>query len=288
MSILIAAFPETSGIGKKVASMLKAEYSSIDARSFPDSEFHLKLKKDPRKKIVVIISSMAKDPDTKLIETILAGGIARDYGAKKVILVATYMPYMRQDSHFLKYDSFSSKYIIKLLDNFDHIIVLDPHLHRIKKMKELSGKAENISANSLVAGFIKKRFGKNFEIVGPDEESEQWSDRVAKILKKKVVILKKERLGDKKVRIKAQKLEKNIIIIDDIISTGRTLAAAIKIAKKQGAKKIVCIGVHGLLVAGAEKLITPGAELITTNSVANKYARIDISPVIADALKKYK
>ena len=93
--MLIAAFPEVSELGKKVAKALKAEYTTIQVGDFPDSEFHLKLKTNPEHKKVVIINSMTADPDEKIIETILAGGIAKDYGAVRVTLVATYLPYMK-------------------------------------------------------------------------------------------------------------------------------------------------------------------------------------------------
>ncbi len=291
--MLIASFPETSEIGKRVAKRLGAEHTTIKASDFPDSEYYIRLKKNPRHKIVVIINSIIKDADEKIIESLLAGGIARDYHAKKVILVATYLPYMRQDAHFKNFDSFSAKYILKLFNGFDKIFVLDPHLHRIKSLKKISKKAERISANWAVASFIKKELGNkfgNYNIVGPDEESEQWSGEIAKRLGKKLIILKKERLGSAKVKMKSfgKKLGENIIIIDDIISTGSTFLSAIKIAKKQGAKKIACIGIHGIFAGNADKIIRKYADLVTTNSIPNKYARIDVSPVIAEALRKYK
>ncbi|MEK6850403.1 MAG: ribose-phosphate diphosphokinase, partial [Nanoarchaeota archaeon] len=249
-NMLIAAFPEVGAIGKKVAHALKAEYTKIYVKDFPDSEFHLKLKRNPKGKTVVIINSITKDPDEKIVETVLAEGIARDYKAKKVILVATYLPYMRQDTHFMNYDSFSAKHMLEIFAGFDKIIAVDPHLHRIKKMHYLSHKAESITADGVVADYIKKNFRREFEIIGPDEESRQWSVRIAHMLKKKVFILQKERIGDKKIRQKVAKLGsgKDYIIIDDIISTGHTLVGALKMAKSQGAKKLTCIGIHGLLV----------------------------------------
>lgn len=286
--MLIASFPETQEIGIKVAKELGAKHASIIAKDFPDGEFHLKLKKNPKHEVVVIISSITQDPDEKIIETILAGGIARDYGAKKVILVATYLPYMRQDRHFIKYDSFSSKHILKLFGEFDKVFVIEPHLHRINKLKKLYLKAEEIKVRDLIAKYIEKKIKGDFLIVGPDEESAQWSRSIASLLNKKVVILKKERFSANHVKIKEQKLGKNIIIIDDIISTGKTIAATLKIAKEQGAKKIFCIGIHGLLVNGADKLIKKYAALITTNTIKNKYAKIDISPSIAETLKRYR
>ncbi len=285
--ILVAAFPEVREIGKHVAKALHATFTEIAVHDFPDSELHVQLNKNPGKKTVVILNSMAGDPNTKVVETILAAGVARDYKAQKVILVATYLPYMRQDTHFKKYDSFSSKQILRLLNVFDHIIALDPHLHRIKKMHEISWKAEAVSVNSLVANYIQKRFKGDFTIIGPDEESQQWSETIAQMLGKKVVILKKERFSSTHVTISEKKLGKNLIIIDDIISTGKTLAAALQMARKQHAGKLICLGIHGVLVNGADKLITKYAELITTNTIPNRYAKIDVSPVIVDALKKH-
>jgi ribose-phosphate pyrophosphokinase len=220
---------------------------------------------------------------------LLAAGSAKDYGAKKVILVATYFPYMRQDKHFLKYDSLSSKHIIKLFSEFDEIFLLDPHLHRIKSATALYWKAKSISANKLIASFIAEKFKKDFIIIGPDEESAQWSSEIAKMLGKKVVILKKVRKSPRYVKIKKEGLgaAKNVIIIDDIISTGRTLVETLKIAKEQGAKNLVCIGIHAILSEKADKKIRKYARLITSNSIPNKYARIDISPAISEALKKY-
>jgi ribose-phosphate pyrophosphokinase len=157
-------------------------------------------------------------------------------------------------------------------------------------MSELYSKAESISTNELIADYIKKKFKGDFEIIGPDSESRQWDAKIAKMLGKKVVILDKTRLGDEEIVQKEKPLGniKNAIMIDDIISTGRTLAGAIEMAKNQGAKKITCIGVHGVLVNGADELITRNASLVTTNTIFNKYAEIDVSPIIADALKKVK
>ena len=290
MSLLIATFPETKHIAHDVARSLKAKCTEIFVEDFPDSEFHLALKKDPKNKTVVIMGSLCNDPDNKLIESILAGGIAKDYGAKRVILMATYFPYLRQDRHFFKYDSFSSKHIMRLMINFDHIITIDPHLHRIKKMSGFSYKAQCISANKLIADYIKKRFKNNFTIVGPDEESAQWSRPIAKMLGQDVIVLKKTRFSSTRISVRqdeAHNYKKNVIIIDDIISTGRTLVGALKLAKKQGAQHLVCIGIHGLLVKGADSLITKHAELITSNTIPNRYADITVAPIIVEALRKY-
>ncbi len=286
--ILIASFPEVADIGKRVARALKAGYTEISAKDFPDSEYHLMLKKNPQNKTVIIINSLSKEPDRRVVETILAGGVAKDYKAKKVILLATYLPYMRQDTHFMNYDSFSAKHILEIFSDFDRIIAIDPHLHRIHNMHTLSRKAESITVDNIVAKYIKNNFKRDYEIIGPDEESAQWSARIAKILKKKVVILHKDRLGDSKIKQKPVVLDKNTnyIIIDDIISTGKTLLGAIEMAKRQGAKKITCIGIHGLFANNCDKMLKNYAQIISTNTVPTKYSKIDISQAIIDRLKK--
>jgi|SRR3989344_3208680 len=286
--MIIAAFPDVVPIGKKVAAALKAKFEEIRVHKFPDNEFNIKFKNNPKGKKVVVINSIFNETNQKLVETLLAGGVAKDYGAKKIILVATYLPYMRQDTHFSNYDSFSAKHMLEIFADFDKIIAIDPHLHRIKNMHYLSDRAESITADDVIADYIKKRFKGDFEIIGPDEESQQWSAKIAKILKKKVVILHKDRFGDSRIKQVSFNFDKNknYIIIDDIISTGKTIAGVLGMIEKRGAKKIVCIGIHGLLTNGADKLIKKYAELITTNTISGKYSRIDVSPAIIERLKK--
>ncbi len=287
--ILFLSFEDTKPIVRRVSRGLKGKYEIVKSNQFPDGEFNLSIKSNPKGKTVVIISSMALNPNQDIIKTILLGGIVKDFGAKKVILVATYFPYMRQDTHFYNFDSFSSRYITKLFDVFDKVITLDPHLHRIKNLKILSNKLSHITVNGVVANYIKKKFKDNFTIVGPDGESSQWSEPIAKMLGKNVVVLKKQRFSSFRIKVHEEgthKFQKHVVIVDDIISTGRTLAGALQLARKEGAKKLYCIGIHGLLVGNAIELITKHAKLITTNTIPTKFSKIDVSPAIVEELKK--
>ena len=101
-----------------------------------------------------------------------------------------------------------------------------------------------------------------------------------------VKILTKTRYSSEKVSMKEKYLGDKVLIIDDIISTGHTILETIKMAKHQGAKKVVCIGIHGVFVHDSDKKIASQAELITTNTIPNKYAKIDVSPLIADELRR--
>lgn len=284
--MIISSFDEMSNLAKKVASLTNSQYSKITSRKFPDGDSYIKLEKSPKNKKFVMIVSFAHEPNTKIIETLFAAKTAREYGARKIILIATYLPYMRQDARFNNYEAISAEIILPLLaHNVDELIAIDPHLHRIKKLAELSSNAHSITSNSLIANFIAKKF-KDYQLVGPDEESHQWDKLIAKALNRDATILKKQRLSSYKVRITSKKLGKKILIIDDIISTGKTILETIKIAKKQGAQKIVVIGIHGLFINNCDREIKKYAELISTNTVPNAYAKIDVAPLIAENLKK--
>jgi ribose-phosphate pyrophosphokinase len=119
--MLILSFPHTKELAKTVAHSLKAEFAQIITKQFPDEESYVKFPISPEKKVVAIFNTFDREQDNRIIETILAAGIAKDYKAKKVILIAPYFPYLRQDTHFEKYDSFSIKYashLFKYLTKF--------------------------------------------------------------------------------------------------------------------------------------------------------------------------
>jgi ribose-phosphate pyrophosphokinase len=285
MKTLIATFPETKALAKKIAKSLRAGYTEIVVKDFPDEESYVKLNVSPRNKRVVIFNSFARDQNNRLIETILAAGIARDYKAKRVILAAPYFPYLRQDTHFKKFDSASIKHIPELTEIFDKILVVDPHLQRIKKIKQVGKNFKRLTAAKAIADYISKNFKRDFTIVGPDKESKQWAQAVASCLGKKAIVLKKKRFSWFKVKIQDVDLGENVIIIDDIIGTGNTILKTIKIAKKHKAKKISVIGIHGVLIGRAGEKISKKAKLVTTNTIPNKYGKIDISKIFVQTLK---
>jgi ribose-phosphate pyrophosphokinase len=289
--VLVCGFSDTLSIAQSVAKSTKSLYSPIKSDSFPDGESLVRLVANPHGKIVVIISSMGTSPDSKLVRTLLAGSIARDNGAKKVILIATYLPYLRQDKVFNSYESFSAKKIMGLLcDTFDSVIAVDPHLHRVDSLREYSTRASEVSTTGVITDYLRGVKG-DFVIVGPDEESYQWSKTIAKTLGKEVHVLIKNRSSSSKVSVAGENFSlkgKNAVIIDDIISTGHTISQSLKLIKERGAKKIICIGVHGLLAGDSVKLITKYADLVTTNTVISKFSKIDISPLIADIVSKLR
>jgi ribose-phosphate pyrophosphokinase len=283
--MLIIACSHGLHLAKKIASKLKQPYSQLEVTHFPDSEIKLKFNKNLKGKTIVLVQSFYKNINDCVIETLFAAETAKDLGAKKIILIA------RQDKRFTPGECISLRTIAKNIDeDFDQILIIDPHLHREKTLKHIFKiKSKKLTANPLIENYIKKNI-KNPVIIGPDWESYKWAQKIAEKIGCDFAIMEKKRYSARKVTVKLNKniniKSKNLIFIDDMISTGNTLLRAIKAMRKLGAKKVTCFAVHGILVENAlEKLKKAGATVITTNTIPNKAAKIDVSKLISESLK---
>lgn len=277
-------------LAKKIAAKLKKPYSALEVTHFPDSEIKLRFKADVKGRDVVLVQSFYGNVNDCVIEALFAAETARDLGAKKITLAAPYFPYLRQDRRFNPGECISLRTIAQNVDeDFDKVIIMDPHLHREKTLKHIFKiSSKRLTANPLIVDYIKKKV-KNPLIIGPDWESYKWAQRIAEKVGCDFAIMEKERYSARNVKVKLSKKinikSKNLVFIDDIISTGHTLLEAIKAMRKLGAKKVTCFAVHGILVENAlEKLRKAGATVITTNTIPNPAAKIDISGVIAKAV----
>jgi len=279
----------------KVAKRLKAKYSELQVKKFPDGETKIRFLADVKGKDVILVQSfygdMNWDVNDCVVEAIFAAETARDLGAKKVFLAAPYFPYLRQDKRFKPGESISLKIMAGLVDgHFDKVFVVDPHLHREAQLSHIFKiHSHKITSNPWIADYIRKNI-KNPLIVGPDWESYKWAQRVAEQIGCEYVILEKVRYSGRKVKVTLNKKidldNKPVVFVDDMISTGNTILEASKNIRKLVAKKFYCVAVHGLFVEGAlEKLRKANIEAVTTNTIPNKVAKIDVSGIVADALK---
>lgn len=274
-------------LGGKIARLLHKRSSSLIADKFPDGELRVRVDCNVKNKEVIFIQSFYRDVSDCIVEIILAAQTATELGARRLVLVAPYFPYMRQDKRFHKGEAISQKIIAELVDRyFDGVYVMDPHLHREAKLKHLFKiKSKKLTANSLIAGYIKKNI-RNPVIIGPDEESYKWASNVAEMLGAESRILVKKRYSSYHVKVTLNKKinlkGKNTVIVDDIVSTGHTILETAKVLRRLGAKTVYCICVHGIFVDDAlNKLGKAGINVISTNTIPSEVAKIDVSGVIA-------
>ena len=163
-TMIITSCGNSVKLAKSLAKKLKAKYVPLEISSFPDGDIHMRFKaKSFKKKKVVIVQGFQPNPDMSMFDIIWAAETAKDLGAKKVILVAPYLAYMRQDKRFVSGEAISSRIMAKLLNNsINKIITIDPHLHRYKSLKEIFKiSAVKLSANAAIGHFIKKKIKRN-------------------------------------------------------------------------------------------------------------------------------
>ncbi|MBT3836327.1 ribose-phosphate diphosphokinase [Candidatus Woesearchaeota archaeon] len=293
--MIITSCGNSVKLAKSLAKKLRVKYVPLDIGAFPDGDMYMRFKaKSFKKKKVVIVQSFQPNPDMSLFDVIWAAETAKDIGARKVILVAPYLAFMRQDKRFNSGEAVSSRIMAKLLNkSIDKIITIDPHLHRYKSLKEIfTISAKKLTANPLIGEFVKKKI-KNPVILGPDWESYQWADKIASHVGCDSTCLAKTRFSSRRVTSKMTKnveiKGKNVVIIDDIISTGHTIIEAAKKAKKKGAKSITAIGVHGLFAENAISKMKKYVDWIyTTNTIEHKTSKIDVLPLVLKELKILK
>ncbi|MBW2974890.1 ribose-phosphate diphosphokinase [Candidatus Woesearchaeota archaeon] len=277
-------------LARKIAKKLKQPYSELEVTHFPDSEIKLRFRTNLKNKKVVLVQSFYGNVNDCIIEALFAAETARDLGARKIILVAPYFPYLRQDKRFNPGECISLRTIAKNIDeDFDQVMIIDPHLHREKTLKHIFKiSSQRLTANPLIVDYIKKI--RNALIIGPDEESYKWAEKVADRIGCGCAILEKHRKSAYDVRVTLNKKidldDKNVIIVDDMISTGGTIIETAKLLRKLGAKRFTAICVHGIFANNAlEKLRKNKVNVVACNTIPNKAARIDVSGLIADSLR---
>lgn len=278
----------------KIGRLLKASVLLPEIKRFPDGEKYVRITGDVNGKTVAVIQSFYHQPDEFLIEYFLMVDTLKDLGAKRVLGVVPYFAYARQDERFKPGEAVSFKIVTKLIEEVgtDEIYTVDTHLHRVEQLSEIFRiPAHNLTAVPLLAQYIKKNFElTNPIVIGPDEEAEQWAKVAAKELEAEYDVLEKERLGPSEVRIKTRELDvknRDVVIVDDIISTGGTMVEAIKMLREHGAKNIIAACTHPILVQNAlTKIYQAGAlAVIGTDTVPSSISFVSVAPVMAEALR---
>ncbi len=275
---------------EKLTSLLiqkeNAEQGAIEIRQFPDGETYVRIHSDVSGKKVILVCSL-DNPDTKMLPLYFIAKNAKKRGAKNICLIAPYLAYMRQDKEFKTGEAVTSNFFAELISGFiDELITVDPHLHRRKSLAEIYSIPTQVRhATNPIVTWIQQHV-ENPILIGPDSESEQWISEVARKANVPYEILTKIRHGDFDVAISIPNLGNykscTPVLLDDIISTGRTFIETIQHLKTLRMKPAVCIGVHALFVSNAyEELQKTGAQaIVTCNTIAHESNQIDISELI--------
>lgn len=258
-------------------------------RKFPDGESYVRLMEDVAGRRVVIVAAL-NDPDQYLMSVLLAAGASRAHGARDIGLAIPYLPYMRQDIAFQAGEPVSAVHFAGILGQFaDWIVTVDPHLHRFGTLGEVFGPvpARRVTAISAIADWISSSFIRPL-IIGPDSESGQWVHAIAERTGAPALVLTKTRTGDRSVRIDLPDVGQfgghQPVIVDDIVSTGTTMAKLVSGLLAKGFRPPVCCCVHALFGEGAQaRLLEAGAlQIASCDTVSHPSNRISVGKLLAE------
>ncbi len=251
---LLLGFPDYAQQALALAEATNIPYSEVKIHYFPDGESQIIL---PEKLPThLILCRTLNIPNEKLIELLMVAASARKQGVTTLTLVAPYMCYMRQDKAFHTGEIISQTVIGDVLAHyFDTILTVDAHLHRIHELSQAIPvkHAINVTATKPMAHFIEDHIEHPF-LIGPDSESKQWVATIADHYQMDYRIASKERFGDKEVKVTLPEADyhgRNIIIVDDMASTGKTLLAVAKLLTDFAPASISVLVTHALFVDDA-------------------------------------
>ncbi len=274
-------------IAEDISKELQRPLIEATYKRFPDDEFYVRILDDVKDEDVLIVQTTY--PDTKIVELLLMQDAVYEAGANEITVALPYFGYSRQDKKFEDGEPISARAIAEHISlHADRIITVDPHKEHLLDFFNVP--AYSCSAVVEIAKYLKEK-DVDF-VLAPDKGAKKRAQQAANIIDCEYDYMEKTRIDGTTIKIKPKNLDaknKNVAIIDDIISTGGTMAKSIKELKKQGAKKVSVACTHGLFVGGAkEKLLSAGCdEIVSTDTIEDEFSKVKTAPCIAEMFLKF-
>ncbi len=294
---VVIAGPNDPGLAKPISEKLGAQLVTVQEKIFPDGELYVRISEPDtvRNSCAILVNTLYPEQNKSWIETLFLTNALRNTGASMVIVVIPYLAYSRQDKVFLEGEPVSISVMLKALRNGGADCLLTIDVHNPLSLKEFNGCAINI----MVSDVLAKKAAEYTEspiVLAPDKGALERAKIAAEAIGAEYdyLIKKRDRVtGEVSVEPKELSVEgKDVIIIDDIISTGGTIALAAKKSLESGAKSVILAASHSLLVDNAmDKIKSSGAKkLVTANTLNKKFTEsiievVDVSNKIVDVIK---
>lgn len=272
--------------------MLKAKIALVEFKHFPDKESYIRLEGNVEDEDVVIVQTTSPPQNERLIQLFILADNARDQKAKSVTTVIPYFAYARQDKRFRPGEAFSVKTIMALLETcgVGRIITVNSHNPRILRSFKIP--VDDLSAISLLAEHFKNKGYEGALSLSLGKKALDMAVQANEVLDGGYGCFSTRRdriTGEVTVSKEAfQAKSRNVIIFDDIISSGGTMAKAVKLVKVEGAKKVIAACVHPILVGHSkDRILKSGAdEIVGTDCVPSSLRMVSVAPLIAKALSR--
>jgi ribose-phosphate pyrophosphokinase len=300
MDKILIVGPASQMLGMRIAQELNISAINTEFKTFPDGENYLRINIEDestiKEKEVIIVQSTGPsssgNQNARLIELLMMIDSIKRMRAKKLIIVIPYLAYARQDKVFRPGESTFGDLIIRIIDSMgiDELYVVDVHSPKI--LADTYSKITNIDSMKILAEYIKSLGAKDIVVVSPDKGAVERSKAFAQHFGDDIPVDYFEKSRDVKtgeitMTGKLSLKDKDVVVSDDIIATGGTMATAIKLAKESGARKIYAVATHALLLQNARfRILEAGAdEIIGTDSIDNEVSKVSLAKLIANYLK---
>ena len=289
---LLIGFPEYREQAMRLARAAAVPYEDALIHHFPDGESRLRLPESLPGH--VILCRTLDHANSKLVEILLAAATARELGAKHITLIAPYLCYMRQDKAFHPGEAVSQRIVGTLLARyFDALITVDSHLHRVHRLQEAVpvDTAINLTATAPMSEFLEQNIDDPL-LLGPDEESRQWVEAIAQTRGFDYRVASKLRSGDRDVRITLPKSDfrnRNVVLVDDVASTGCTLEQTALALEGFEPKSISVLVTHAFFVNEAQDRLRQAgvADIWSTDSVPHSTNVLQLDQLLAQSFIEY-
>ncbi len=286
----VIAGSASKDLGKRIARRLKAPYVEAKTRVFPDGESKITFGRIPKNSIVLVVQSTYPPVDTNLLQALSIISQVRKVSSK-IYAIIPYMGYARQDRQFLSGEVVTMSIIARMIQaaGAKKVVVVD--IHSKTALNHFKIPKENVSAIPELAKYFKKMKLKNALVVSPDMGGSLRAKKFASLLNIGFIALKKSRNRNTgKILIQSSKVNvrgKDLILVDDIISTGGSIIKAAQFLKRQKCKRLFVACTHGLFVEDAEKKIKKAgvSQIISTNTIPRGTSKVDVSGVITESIR---
>ena len=290
-NISVIAGRSSEELAKKLSQKLKANLIMTEVRIFPDGESKITLKGNLSKKKSIVIQSIHPPVDTNLIQGLSLISKAKEFSSE-VIAIIPYMGYARQDREFLPGEIVTMKVLGKLFKGAGASKIITVDIHSILGLNYFPIKSTNVSAIPDLVKYFKKLRLKNPLVISPDQGGKKRAEEFAEKLGTEYIALEKARdRKNGKVKIKTKNANevsgRDLILVDDMISTGGSIVKATQFLKKQNCKRVFVACTHALLMNNAEQKIRKAGvtRIVSTNTIPNKTSLVDVSGTIVKAIK---
>jgi ribose-phosphate pyrophosphokinase len=288
--ISVIAGKSSEDLARKLSRKIKANLVKSEVRVFPDGESKITLTGNLSKKKSIVVQSVCPPVDTNLIQTLSLISKAKETSSK-VIAVIPYMGYARQDREFLPGEIITMKVLGKLFKGAGASKIITVDIHSMIGLKNFRIKSTNVTAIPDLVQYFKKLRLKKPLVVSPDQGGKDRAKEFADKFESEYIALEKQRdRKTGKVQIKTKNTDevagRDLILVDDMISTGGSIIKATQFLKHQKCKRVFVACTHALLMNNAEKKIKKAGviSIVSANTIPDKTSVVDVSNTIAKAI----